>query len=113
MFVYVREGWGPPAAARATPQLKGGIIPKVTHITSGVLCPDTPLTLFCLALWFSLAVRLSAGLVFITIKGQMVLKDRGHKHPAAPVGGTIMSYMNQTFFFLLLTEKKKWRKSAL
>lgn len=59
---------------------KGGTIPKVTHITSPELCPDTPFTFFlslspCLSLFLCQAV-LSARLFFITIKGQPEPKDR-------------------------------------
>lgn len=54
---------------------EGGTIPKVTLITSPELCPDTPFA-FSLSLFLCLCQSLlSAGLFFITIKGQPEPKD--------------------------------------
>lgn len=54
LYACIWQGWGP--AGRATPQAKGGTIPKVTRITSPELCPDTPWTFF---LSLSLCLRFS------------------------------------------------------
>lgn len=101
----VRRGGGHKGSRESHTQAKGGTSPKVTHITSPELCPDTPLAF---SLYLSLC--LSACLFFITIKGQPEPRDRepNPKFEHIPLTAFVAGDESREGYKSTFTAQPKW-----